>query len=297
MTMERSETDEMRSRYDTESQDNVTTGKQPALWPEGSRSPNAPDNRPVVCEFNDTWYSYGGGEPAVEDVSFKVRQGDFAAILGPNGSGKTTLLRLALGLLKPSNGVVELFGETSARFRDWSRVGYVPQRVEGLGSRFPATVEEIVEHGLYRGFDPLAIFRRHERKEVLDALDLAGISHLRTRAIESLSVGQRQRALIARAIAGEPELLFLDEPVSGVDAVGRDRFHELISSLNKEHGMTVFLISHDIGAVMQGATVCACINRTVVFHGAPHHITGEHLSELYGFPVDVLLHDALHEHR
>ncbi|MDP6823967.1 MAG: metal ABC transporter ATP-binding protein [Dehalococcoidia bacterium] len=270
---------------------------QSALWPADSDANGAFSDRPAVCEFTDTWYSYGGGEPAVEDVSFRVRKGDFAAILGPNGSGKTTLLRLALGLLKPARGSVELFGEASSRFRDWSRVGYVPQRVEGLGIRFPATVEEIVEQGRYRGFDPLAIFRRHGQKEVLDALEVAGISHLRSRPIESLSVGQRQRALIARAIVGRPELLFLDEPVSGVDAVGRDRFHELISSLNREHGMTVFLISHDIGAVMQGATVCACINRTVVFHGAPHHLTGEHLSELYGFPVDVLLHDALHEHR
>jgi zinc transport system ATP-binding protein len=270
---------------------------QVALWPEESDGPELATDRPVVCEFTNTWYSYGGGEPAVEDVSFQIRKGDYAAILGPNGSGKTTLLRLALGLLKPTRGSVELFGESSARFRDWSRVGYVPQRVEGMGTRFPATVEEIVEQGLYRGFDPLAIFRRRGRKEVLEALDVAGISHLRRRPIESLSVGQRQRALIARAIVGQPDLLFLDEPVSGVDAVGRDRFHELISSLNGEHGMTVFLISHDIGAVMQGATVCACINRTVVFHGPPHHITGEHLSEMYGFPVDVLLHDALHEHR
>lgn len=272
-------------------------GSQTPLWPMGSDADDAVSDRPPVCEFTNTWYSYGGGEPAVEDVSFQVRKGDFAAILGPNGSGKTTLLRLSLGLLKPARGSVELFGESSSRFRDWSRVGYVPQRVEGLGIRFPATVEEIVEQGRYMGFDPLAIFRRHGQKEVLDALEVAGISHLRSRPIESLSVGQRQRALIARAIVGRPELLFLDEPVSGVDAVGRDRFHELISSLNREHGMTVFLISHDIGAVMQGATVCACINRTVVFHGAPHYLTGEHLSELYGFPVDVLLHDALHEHR
>lgn len=272
----------------------VEQNEQSALWPNGSVSEI---DSPTVCEFTNTWYSYGGGEPAVEEVSFQIHKGDFAAVLGPNGSGKTTLLRLALGLLKPTRGSVELFGEPSSRFRDWSRVGYVPQRVEGLGLHFPATVEEIVEQGLYHGFDPFAIFRRHGRKEVLDALELAGIAHLRTRPIESLSVGQRQRALIARAIVGRPELLFLDEPVSGVDAVGRDRFHDLISSLNREHGMTVFLISHDIGAVMQGATVVACINRTIVFHGPPHHITGEHLSELYGFPVDVLVHDALHEHR
>jgi len=263
----------------------------------GSRAHEVTSNQPVVCEFDNTWYSYGGGEPAVESVSFQIQKGDFAAILGPNGSGKTTLLRLALGLLKPSRGSVELFGEPSGRFRDWSRVGYVPQRLEGLGTRFPATVEEIVEQGLYQGFDPLSMFRRRGRKKVYDALEIAGISDLRQRPIESLSVGQRQRALIARAIVGDPDLLCLDEPVSGVDAVGRDRFHELISSLNSEYGMTVFLISHDIGAVMQGASVCACINRTVVFHGPPHSITGDHLSELYGFPVDVLLHDALHEHR
>lgn len=270
-----------------------TASGQAALWPD-ERGGDA--ERPAVCEFIDTSYSYGG-EPAVENVSFRVRRGDFAAVLGPNGSGKTTLLRLALGLLKPARGSVKLFGEPSSRFRDWSRVGYVPQRVEGLGLHFPATVEEIVEQGLYRGFNPLAIFRKRGGKAVLDALELAGIAHLRTRPVESLSVGQRQRALIARAIVDHPELLFLDEPVSGVDAAGRDRFHELISSLNREHGMTVFMISHDIGAVMKGATVCACINRTIVFHGSPHSITGEHLSELYGFPVDVLVHDALHEHR
>ncbi|HCV27877.1 MAG TPA: metal ABC transporter ATP-binding protein [Dehalococcoidia bacterium] len=292
MTVERADEVDRERQADLDLENGQTT-----LWSAGSDGENAPSNRPTVCEFKSTWYSYGGGEPAVEDVSFKVHEGDFAAILGPNGSGKTTLLRLALGLLKPGRGSVELFGQSSSRFRNWSRVGYVPQRVEGLGTRFPATVEEIVEQGLYRGIDPLAIFRRHGRKDVLDALDVAGIAHLRHRPIESLSIGQRQRALIARAIVGRPELLFLDEPVSGVDAVGRDRFHDLISALNQEHGMTVFLISHDIGAVMQGATVCACINRTVVFHGAPHHLTGEHLSELYGFPVDVLLHDALHEHR
>ena len=100
-----------------------------ALRPEESSGPEVATDLPVVCEFTNTWYSYGGGEPAVEEVSFQVRKGEFAAILGPNGSGKTTLLRLALGLLKPTRGSVELFGESSARFRDWSRVGYVPQRV------------------------------------------------------------------------------------------------------------------------------------------------------------------------
>ncbi len=256
------------------------------------RDPTAP----IVCEFEGVWFSYDG-EPVVEDITFRVTRGEFAAVLGPNGSGKTTLLRLALGLLRPDRGSVRLLGRPAHRFREWGRVGYVPQQVAGLTERFPATVREIVAQGLYPGFTLTALFRRHDDRRVADALAQAGIESLANRPIASLSVGQRQRALIARAVVRQPEVLFLDEPVAGVDAAGREQFHDLITGLNREHGMTVFMISHDIGAVMREATTCACLNRSLVFHGPPHQLTGDHLAQAYGFPVDVLLHDALHEHR
>ena len=246
--------------------------------------------------FDRVWFHYNS-EAVIENISLTVEEGEFAAILGPNGSGKTTLLRLALGLITPTSGTVSLFGEAPGAFREWGRVGYVPQTVEGVNPHFPATVEEVVVQGLYRGFDPLAFWRRSGQEPVVRALETAGIVDLAKRRVSSLSVGQEQRTLIARALVRKPELLVLDEPVAGVDAAGQEQLYELLRRLNKELGITILIVTHDIGAVMREATKVACINRSLVFHGPPHRITQKELSTLYGLPMDVLLHDVLHEHR
>ena len=251
---------------------------------------------PQVLEFSSVWFAYNA-DPVIQDVTFTLEPGEFAAILGPNGGGKTTLLRLALGLARPDKGSVALFGQSPQEFRSWSRVGYVPQAAEGVQTRFPATAEEVVAQGLYRGFDPMAIWRRSGQAQVLQAMETVGIADLRGRRIISLSVGQQQRVMIARALVRRPELLALDEPLAGIDAAGQEQFHALLHRLNQELGMTILLVSHDIGAVMREAGTVACINRTMVFHGPTHEITERELAELYGFPVNVLLHDALHEHR
>ena len=247
-------------------------------------------------DFQNVWFQYDG-EPVVEDVTFSVEAGEFAAVLGPNGSGKTTLLKLALGLLRPTRGAVTLFGREPESFRSWARVGYVPQKVEGVTSQFPGTVEEIVAQGLYRGFDPLGIWRGSRGDSVVQAMETAGIQALRRRRISSLSVGQQQRAMVARALVKEPEFMILDEPVAGVDVAGQEELYSMLRRLNRENGITITMVSHDIGAVMRQATTVACINRRLVFHGPPHGLTQSELSELYGFPADVLLHDLLHEHR
>ena len=246
-------------------------------------------------EFKHVSFQYGS-EPVIEDVTLSVGKGEFVAVLGPNGSGKTTLLKLALGMVKPASGTVTLFGEPINGARPGRRVGYVPQKVDAMDARFPATVEEIVAQGLYRGFDPLAIWRRNSQAAV-QALETVGMADLRRRRMSSLSPGQQQRTLIARALAREPELLVLDEPVAGVDAAGQEQLYAMVRRLNGERGITILLVSHDIGAVMREAQTVACINRSLVFHGPPHRLTQEELSTLYGFPTDVLLHDLLHEHR
>ncbi len=247
-------------------------------------------------EYRHVWYAYGA-EPVVEDITFAVKRGEFMAILGPNGSGKTTLLKLALGLLRPTRGDVLLFGQPPSHFRDWLKVGYVPQRTEALQNRFPATVREVVAFGLYRGPGlPSISGRSAARAQVSGAMESAGIASLADRRVSELSVGQQQRMLLARALVRKPELLFLDEPVAGVDAAGQEQFHSLMRRLNREMGLTVVIVSHDIGAVMREASTCACINCAMVFHGPVHQLTSRELSDLYGFPVDVLVHDAGHEH-
>jgi zinc transport system ATP-binding protein len=182
-------------------------------------------------------------------------------------------------------------------FSDWHRVGYVPQVATGIQERFPAKVAEIVAHGTYKGVSPWRFWRGTKTPDVMAALDAAGVAHLADRRIGELSVGQQQRVLVARALVGSPDLLVLDEPAAGVDAHGEELFNDLLLRLNRQDGISVLLVSHDIGVVMRHAKTVACINRSLVFHGEPHDLTKSELARLYGFPVEVLLHDALHEHR
>ena len=258
-------------------------------------SSNGRDGAPLV-ECRDLWFLYAS-EPVIEAVNLQVQEGEFVAILGPNGSGKTTLIRLILGLERPSRGTVRLFGERPERFRRWDLVGYVPQAVDGMRGDFPASVEEVVAQGLYRGFSPLAIWHQSGREAIGRAMETVGMSDLRRERLSILSRGQQQRALIGRALVRNPRLLVLDEPEAGIDAAGQSQLYGLLSRLSEEGGITVIMVSHDIGAVMREATTVACINRTMIFHGPPHSVTQKELSALYGFPMDVLLHDALHEHR
>ncbi|MEE8518104.1 MAG: metal ABC transporter ATP-binding protein [Dehalococcoidia bacterium] len=258
----------------------------------GNKQPSAGD----VLTFDDVSFAYSG-RPALEHVTLSVVEGDFTAIVGPNGSGKSTLVKLALGLLHPTAGTIRLFGKDPERFNEWHLVGYVPQVSTGIGDRFPATVAEIVGHGLYRRPSLRTFWRRSAQPEVMEALEAAGMAPYRDRRVSSLSVGQQQRVLVARALVRQPRLLVLDEPAAGVDVSGEEQLYQLLRRLHQERGINVLMVSHDIGAVMREASTVACINRSLVFHGAPHDLTQAELSKLYGFPVEVLLHDALHEHR
>ena len=258
----------------------------------GQREPG----RPPALECREVSFSYDG-VPVLENINLFVEEGEFAAVLGPNGGGKTTLLRLVLGLEQVAEGHVTLFGQRPAHAHSQHVVGYVPQRIESTEQFSPTTVEEVVGQGQYRGFNPVAILRRSASDRVMEALEAVGIVDLRGRRMSSLSIGQQQRALVARALVRDARMLVLDEPVAGVDAAGQEQFFSLLRRLNREQGMTVLLVSHDVGTVMREATTVACINRTMVFHGPPRRLTQEELSSLYGLDMDILMHDALHEHR
>lgn len=258
-------------------------------------SPSPSPTHPVI-EWDDVTFAYGE-VVAVEDVSLTIHAGELAAILGPNGSGKSTLIRLALGLLRPTSGAVRLFGRDSVDFTDWDRVGYMPQVVAGTWRDFPITVAEAVAHGAYRGIAPLAIFRRSDRPEVVEALEAVGMTGFMRRRLSELSVGQQQRVLLARALVRQPELIVLDEPAAGIDVSGEEQLYAVLRDLNRERNITTVLVSHDIGAMLREASTVACLNCTLVRHGPPHELTSAEIAMLYGAPVDVLVHDALHEHR
>lgn len=231
-------------------------------------------------------------EKVLDGVNLEVNQGEYVGLIGPNGSGKTTLLKLILGgLPAPREGDIELFGTNVARFKDWWKVGYVAQKAASFNSGFPATVEEIVftgrapKRGLFR------FFTAEDRKAVHEALDRVGMLDFKDRLIGRLSGGQQQRVFIARALVSQPQLLILDEPTVGVDVQAEGQFYQLIRDLRAEMGLTVILVSHDIGAVAHEVTSLACLNRKLFYHGTPEEFgTEEQMCELYGHQVRHVHH-------
>lgn len=207
-------------------------------------------------------------DPVLRDVDLTVGRGEFVALVGPNGSGKSTLLKLLLGSLSPDSGTVHLLGRKPSDVGDRGRLGYVPQR-PSLASETPATVEEIVTAGrlLRRGWwKPL---NRTDRERVTHALESVGLADLAKRPVNELSGGQQQRAFIARALASDPELLILDEPIAGVDAVSQRRFRDSLVHLQREHGAGVLLVSHELAAVADDLDRVIVLKEMVLFDGPP----------------------------
>jgi zinc transport system ATP-binding protein len=207
-------------------------------------------------------------EPVIEGVDLEVRPGEFVALVGPNGSGKSTLLKVLLGVLRPWRGAVSLLGRAPADLRDRDGLGYVPQRPQ-LASEVPATVTEIVSAGLVRRGGWWRPLDASERDEVRHAIESVGLSEQADRPLQELSVGQQQRAFIARAFACDPRLLVLDEPIAGVDRGSQARFRASLVHLIEEHGAGVLLVSHELSAVADDIDRVVVLKRTVVFDGSP----------------------------
>lgn len=187
-----------------------------------------------------------GGLPILRGVSLTVRSGESVALLGGNGSGKSTLVRALLGLIATQRGQVHLFEQPLGAFRSWSRIGYVPQQT--TATQAEATVEEIVATGRLALRPPFVPARRQDRQAVLEALTVVDLLEHRRSDIRQISGGQQQRTLIARALAGAPELLMLDEPTAGVD-VEHQRLLAAVIEQRMSRGMAVVAVLHEVGAL------------------------------------------------
>lgn len=227
------------------------------------------------------------------DVDFTLERGDFLGIVGPNGSGKSTLMKLILGLLTPTSGGVYLFGKPLSKFREWNRIGYVAQQVAHGAGGFPATVREVVSSGLV---GKVGLFRRltaSHHQQVKEAVERVGLLEKLDQRIGSLSGGQLQRVFIARALVAEPELLILDEPTVGVDQESIEQFYSLLRSLKEENGMTMMIVSHDVGVMTQWVNKVACVQQKIHFHGTAHEFEHNHehiLQQMYGGSMKLLSH-------
>ncbi len=237
-----------------------------------------------------------GQTTALRGVSFSVETGSLAGVVGPNGSGKSTLLKSVVGLVKPQRGEIKVHGQHSVGMR--KDIGFVPQ-LEQVDWNFPATVWDVALMGLtpQRG-----LFRWHSkssRAAAAAALDTVDLSHLRRRSVGELSGGQRRRALLARAIAANPSVLLLDEPMNGLDPTAQHRFLDILDEL-RARGTTVIMSTHDLTCVSARASDVALINSHLIAYGPPEEVLIESvLTDVFGH--QLVVHKAgsayaLHHH-
>ena len=236
-----------------------------------------------AIEFDGVGFAYGE-QPVLEQVSLRVPKGEFLALIGPNGGGKSTLVKLALGLLEPTAGRVSVLGlrpKQAAR-----RVGYVPQ-FSRFPRDFPISVRETVLHGRLGRRAWWLPLSRQDRQAADKALAETDVLDLAARPIASLSGGQLQRVLLARALATEPEILMLDEPTAHVDTQSERNLFDRLAAFGKR--MTIVVVSHDVGLVSRYVGNVACLNHTLLCHTTVPLQPGV-LEQLYGAPVRLVDH-------
>lgn len=241
----------------------------------------------IAISIKDLTAGYDG-EEIIKDVDLDIQHGDFFGLIGPNGGGKSTLLKAILGLIKPMNGTISIYGETPEKGR--RHICYVPQYTT-FDKDYPITVLNVVMMGRRRikGLKPF--YSREDKKAVREALEKVGMWEYRKKRISHLSGGQKQRVYIARALTMDPKILLLDEPTASIDAKMEKSIYKLLREINTEK--TIILVTHDIGVISSHVDTIACMNRHVFVNDGPE-LTKEMLEESYQCPVDLIAHGMPH---
>ncbi len=240
-----------------------------------------------VIRLEDVWAGYNG-RPVLEGINLSVKERGFVGIIGPNGGGKTTLLRVILGLIQPTRGCVHVLGQSAARARQF--IGYVPQQVD-FDRDFPINVWDVAIMGCLARRGLLHSYTQEDYRDTTRALQRVEMLDMKDHPLSELSTGQRQRVYIARALATEPKILLLDEPMASVDPHATTSIYELLRKLN-DH-ITIFLISHDMGAISTYVKTVGCLNRRLFYHESKE-ITPEMLEGAYHCPIDLIAHGVPH---
>ncbi len=236
-----------------------------------------------AIELRELSFAYGS-RTVLEEVNLDVAGGEFIGLVGPNGGGKSTLLKLMLGLLEPRSGSARIFGRRPRQAR--GVMGYVPQ-FRGFESDYPISVLKAVLHGRLGRTRPILGWRRSDQVIAVDALEAVGLADHADRRLNTLSGGQIQRVLIARALACEPKLLLLDEPTANVDTRVESSLFDLLRELNET--LTILVVSHDIGFISNFVGRVACLNRRLVCHETSL-VDAEAIAEMYGEGARMIHH-------
>jgi len=243
------------------------------------------DDRKVI-ELKSIWAGYNG-DHAIEAIDLVVHERDFVGIIGPNGAGKSTLFKVMLGLLTPTQGKISILGQPPASARN--AIGYVPQYVD-FDHDFPINVWDVVMMGrlsnrhLFRGFTT------EDHDVVSQTLDELELTEYKDEALSELSIGERRRVYIARALASEPEILLLDEPTDSIDSRMNLKIFDILKTLNER--ITILMISHDLGVISSYVKTIACLNKRL--HSHSEKVQAEVLEEVYQCPIDMIAHGVPH---
>ncbi len=235
-----------------------------------------------ALEIKDVCLSIDG-HTILDHIQCTIPEGRYVGIVGPNGGGKTTLLKIIVGLLTPTSGEVKIFGQSPSEARKHGAIGYVPQRIAQSDISFPVSVEELIWSGRVTSLGIGRWRRDADRVIVEQSMERTNVSHLRHRLVSTLSGGERQRVFIARALTSNPRLLLLDEPTTGVDLSSKNEFYTLLQSLNKELGLTILFISHDIEVITSEVAFILALNQKLLCHCESHlFLSEETMRSLYG---------------
>ncbi|MBL8746368.1 MAG: metal ABC transporter ATP-binding protein [Phycisphaerae bacterium] len=228
-------------------------------------------------------FSYPGGQSVLENLTLRVAPGELVAIIGPNGGGKSTLIKILVGLLHGYSGAATIFGRTPREAQRAGLIGYVPQRSDAERA-FPVSARQAVLMSPCRNLPGWSATPRKLKDRAQRSLELVGAAEYADEPVGSLSGGQWQRVMIARALTIEPKVLALDEPLVGVDAAGQRLFASLLRTLHRDLGLTILLVTHDLRTVAGASAECdriACLRRTLHFHAAPKGVTPQVLAEVF----------------
>jgi zinc transport system ATP-binding protein len=227
----------------------------------------------------------------LQNISFEILRGEYAAIIGPNGGGKSTLIKILLGLIQPTNAQIKLFNKEQSSFKQYHKIAYVPQRATLIDNSFPITVQEVINLGLAHKSSLFSKISKEDNLHIQNIMEKIEITDLKNRRISQLSGGQRQRVMIARALISKPEILILDEPNTGVDTHSQAKFYELLNKLNKQENITILFITHDLGVIVNDIKRVLCINQTLLSCHSAHEILNDaQMSKIYGINSNIICH-------
>jgi zinc transport system ATP-binding protein len=203
------------------------------------------------------------GDLVIRNANFTILRGDYVGLVGPNGGGKTTLILALLNFLPHTNGTIKLFGTDIDKFSSWEKVAYISQNATSFDNKFPLTVRELVSLGRIKKGNVARRFTQQDWEAVDDSITFMGLSEAADKRIGQLSGGQKQRVFVAKALARNPEIIFLDEPIVGVDATTQEKFYKKLSDLNTKRKTTILLVTHDLTSVFCRMSKILCVNKYV----------------------------------